>query len=173
MPQEGFFSVLLFSCLPHLTLKNSNIHIQFYFFKKAGSSMFNLNHLLSHLSWGHSVNSPVLSTKDEHVPSLPHSLQRSDDIGCLKGRECSLAPHSAENPGSKQGKHGCLPVCAHMPPRAQRVLVTERASGEPRVHTLCVHQMKAGMRDSHVMPTLLPSSICPPPLSAHCGPWGH
>ena len=119
--------------------------------------MFDISRLLSHLSWGHSVNSPVLSTKDEQVPSLPHSLWRSDEIGYLKWREHRPAPHSAENPGSKQSKHGYLPACVSMPPGAQRVLVMERGSGEPCVHTLCAHQMKAGMRDSHVIPTLSPS----------------
>ena len=72
----------------------------------------------------------------------------------MKGRERRPAPHSAENPGSKQSKHGYLPACVCMPPRAQRVLVTERGSGEPRVCTLCTHQMKVGMCDSHVIPTL-------------------
>ena len=36
----------------HTELKNSNTHIQFYFLKKAGSSMFDISRLLSHLSWG-------------------------------------------------------------------------------------------------------------------------
>ena len=93
--------------------------------------MFDISRLLSYLSWGHSVNSPSLSTKDEHVPSLPHSLRRSDEIGCLKGRERRLAPHSAENPGSRQSKHGCLPMSVCVPPRAQSVLVMEWGSGGP------------------------------------------
>lgn len=140
--------------------------------------MFDISHFLSYLSWGHSVNSPILSTKDEHVPSLPHSLRSSDEIGCLKGRERRLAPHSAENPGSRQSKHGCLPACVRVPPRAQSVLVMERGLGGPRVHTLCVDQVKAGTRDSQPVPTRHPPrlprcllfSMCPPPLSAHLDP---
>lgn len=133
--------------------------------------MFDISRLLSYLSWGHSVNSPILSTKDEHVPSLPHSLQRSDEIGYLKGRERRLAPHSAENPGSRQSKHGCLPMCVHVPPRAQSVLVMEWGSGGPRVHTLCIYQVKARTRDSQSVPTTPPSEaargVCRSPCAHH------